>query len=580
MRNGAALFFSTLNCTLSKRCKKMLLIVILAMVLASIAEVLSIGAVVPFLAVISNPDTLSNYRLGNYLIDRMDGNVDSIVLVISSIFIGTAIVAGAVRILLIRLSTKFLFGAGSEISVAIYRNTLYQPYIFHVSTNSSEIVSGITNKVNTLIYDTLSPILLMLSATMMMTFVLGAMIVINPAITFCSIFVFGFIYLCVAKFVKKRVNENSTTIAKLSTKLVKVLQESLRGIRDILIDNNQDKYCKEYQRIDAELREAYGNNQFISQSPRFGIEAVGMVAIAIFSLYLTNGRGGISSAIPVLGALAIAAQRMLPLLQQLYSSWALINGAKDQCYDVLRLLSNDTSKNKGNVTQNNVEPFNQIHFENVCYSWGDKIVLNDLSLKVKKGEVIGIVGASGSGKSTFLDIFMGLIEPDSGSIHLNQSLLSNGNVVNWQSVISHVPQSIFLADSSVIDNIAFGVHSESINIDKVKQAITLARLDGFINGLVDGYDTNIGEMGVRLSGGQRQRIGIARALYKQSKILILDEATSALDDETESEVMQSVYGMTDMTVIIVAHRKSTLSMCDRVLKMVDGKLCEIGKYEI
>jgi ATP-binding cassette subfamily B protein len=310
------------------------------------------------------------------------------------------------------------------------------------------------------------------------------------------------------------------------------------------------------------------------------MEAAGMLLIVGIALMLSTRSGGISSAIPTLGVMALGAQRLLPLLQQVYYGWVQVGGYGDVLIDVTQLLSLPCEDEE---TQVEAVPLKrQITLSNLSYAYPgrDSPVLLNINLRINKGQRIALVGATGSGKSTLVDLIMGLLAPTDGSIAVDGEALTGARVRSWQATIAHVPQAIFLSDSSILRNIAFGVAEESIDRRRAEDAAMRAQLHEFVAQLPEGYETEVGERGVRLSGGQRQRLGIARALYKTASVLVLDEATSALDDATEAAVIQSLESLDErLTIIMIAHRLSTIRNCDLVVRLARGRVVETGTYD-
>ena len=353
------------------------------------------------------------------------------------------------------------------------------------------------------------------------------------------------------------------------------MQEGLGGIRDVLIDGTQAVYCKIYHSADYPLRKAQASNQFIGASPRFFVEALAVVFIALLAHSLTGLEGGVVSAIPTLGAIALGAQRMLPLIQQLYSSWSSLRGSYDSFAEVLDLIEQPMP---AYALREPVQPLpfsKSIKLVNVNFRYSNQTskVLQNINIEIEKGSMIGFMGATGSGKSTLLDILMALLEPEKGSLQIDGVVINQKNFRAWQSNIAHVPQGIFLTDSTVAKNIAFGVPDGEIDYEKVRRAAKQAQIAATIESMEYGYETFVGERGVRLSGGQRQRIGIARALYKSANVIVFDEATSALDNETESAVIEAINSLdNNMTIIMVAHRISTLKECDLIYRLKNGKI--------
>ena len=426
----------------------------------------------------------------------------------------------------------------------------------------------------------LMPVLTIISSIFLMVGIMTTLIVIDPTIALSSFVGFGLLYWSIVKFTKNHVRQNSTCIANESTQVIKHLQEGLGGIRDVLLDNTQQYYCRVYRKADLSLRHAQGNNFFIAGSPRYVMEPIGMILIAIMAYSMTQRSDGLNGVVPVLGALALGAQRLLPALQQSYSAVINIKGEQQSMYDVLDLLEQPLPDMAAVSTPLDFKE--EIRMENLGfrYEGGTPWVLRNINLTIPKGSRMGFIGTTGSGKSTLLDIVMGLLLPSEGNLVVDGQQLTGENRTGWQAHVAHVPQHIYLSDSTIEENIAFGVEKGKIDTERVKRAAQQAQISSSIEEWPDKYQTFVGERGVRLSGGQRQRIGIARALYKEANVIIFDEATSALDHKTESKFMKAVESLgMDLTILIVAHRLTTLAKCDQVIEIGEGKILRAGKYE-
>jgi ATP-binding cassette subfamily B protein len=388
---------------------------------------------------------------------------------------------------------------------------------------------------------------------------------------------FGSGYLLIAWFTRRRLEQNSRHISKEQNQVVKSLQEGLGAIRDVLLDGSQKLYCDVYRKAVIQLQKSLGENAFINQAPRYVMEALGMILIALFVLVISRNSAGVVSALPTLAMLALGAQRLLPLMQQLYGNWSVVIGNKAVLADVLELLEQPLPPG---WDQPEPEPLffrDEISIENLFFRYGDvePWVLEGVNLKIKKGSRIGIVGSTGTGKSTLLDLLMGLLDPVRGEILVDGQSVTREQRRAWQRSVAHVPQSIYLADSTIEENIAFGIPYELIDHHRVREAAEQACISDFIESRPGGYKVVVGERGIQLSGGQRQRIGIARALYKRASVLIFDEATSALDSETEDAVMQAIDSLSsDLTLFIIAHRLTTLKKCDMIVKLKSGKIVQ------
>jgi len=551
------------------------------MILASLAEVISIGLVIPFLGIITTPEIVYQHQLMQPIIQFLEiESANQLLLPLTIGFSLSALIAGSIRLLLLYTMTRLSFAVGADLSISIYLRTLYQGYPIHISRNSSEVINGIITKTNSVINGVVSPVLTLISSVVIIAAVMLALFAIDSTVALISAVGFGLIYWGVIQFTKRQLNENSIIVAEKSTQMIKALQEGLGGIRDVLIDSNQEFYCKLYREADLPLRHASGNNQFINRSPRYVIEAISMVLIAMLSYYMSQRGGGIVSTIPVLGALALGAQRLLPALQQAYGSFSTIRGVRASFVDVLDLLNQPIPSYANQPSPTPMIFEKEISIKNLSfrYTKDTPYVFKNLNLKITKGSRVGVIGETGNGKSTLFDIIMGLLMPTEGEIIIDNKTITIENLREWQAHISHVPQVVFLSDSSIEENIAFGIPKEKIDLKRVKRVAEQAQISELIDEWKDGYQALVGERGVRLSGGQRQRIGIARALYKKSNVLIFDEATSSLDNKTELAVMDAIKGLDkELTILIIAHRTSTLKECDLIVELSkDG--VKVQKY--
>jgi len=553
------------------------------MLVSAFAEVVSLGAVLPFLGILVAPERVFNHPMFVYFAQAWGiTSNDQFVFPLTVAFVAAALIAGAIRILLLWGSNRLAFACGEDLGIEVYRRTLYQPYRVHVARNSSEVISGITNKVNGVVFGVLLPSLTLVSSTVLLVAIMIALIVIDPVVALLAAVGFGASYALITCLSRQRLHLNSQRIAYEQTQVVKALQEGLGGIRDVLLDGTQPVYCDIYRQADHTLRRAQGNNAFIGQSPRYIMETLGMVLIAVLAYALSRQVGGIATALPVLGALALGAQRLLPALQQIYYSWSSIAGSHSSLADTIALLDQPLPAELLQPAPLPLLIHNAIRFNAVRFRYtGDAPwVLDGINLTIPKGARVGFVGRTGSGKSTTLDLLMGLLIPTEGELLVDGQPISGNRLRAWQQSIAHVPQSIYLADTTLAQNIAFGVPPDSIDLDRVRQAARQAQIADFIERSPEGYQAFVGERGIRLSGGQRQRIGIARALYKQASILVFDEATSALDNATEQSVMDAIEGLSsDLTILLIAHRLTTVRRCDTIVELELGKVVAKGTYE-
>lgn len=568
---------------ISERRRYQLFFLVILMVIVSFMEIVSIGLVLPFLGALTAPEIIFNSAYVSPFI-KLAGieKPSEILLPLTIIFISSTLVTGLFRIFLLFLNTRVSFMAGADFGLDIYRKTLYQPYSIHCSRNSSEIIAGITNKANSIIYSVLLPFLNILSSSFLLIAIIGLLVFLYPFVAMISIIIFGSIYGLIIYLNHKKLKENSHKIAEDTTFLIKSLQEGLGGIRDTLISSNQEIYCNVYQKADSSLRVAQASNLFIAGCPRFIVESFGMIVIACLAYSTTRSNFTLAELIPTLGIMAYAAQKLLPVLQLAYGSWSAIQSSIASLEDILKLLDQKLPKF---ANKKKIEPLNfkknialrKVYFK---YSTNSSYALKNINFEIKRGSRLGVIGKTGSGKSTFLDLVLGLLVPTKGSMYVDNKLLDSSNQHSWSLNIANVPQTIFLTDGTIEENIAFGLPKNKIDLELVKSASRQAMLAEDIESWPLQYDTLVGERGVRLSGGQRQRIGIARALYKQAKIIIFDEATSALDYKTEKSVMSTIHNLShDLTIIIVAHRLSSLRICSEIVEIKNGEITKRKPYQ-
>lgn len=553
------------------------------MVCGALAEVMSLGIIIPFLGALADPESiLLNPQLLSIANILGISSSKQLPNLLAIMFATIATFSAIIRMFVLWTSTRLAYAVGGDFSVACFYRTIHQSYQVHLSRNSSAVFSAIAKKVGTAIA-LLYQMTLLVSSLLLSVAVFTSLIFINWRIALFATSGFACIYFILMLFARKTLYENSIRVANQEDRAMQVLQEGLGGIRDVLLDGAQEVYRAKYANIVHPLRTLQANNVFISGAPRFLLEAGGIVIIAVVAGILASGENNtFATALPVLGAFALGAQRLLPTMQQIYAGWATVAGNYGAVADVIKMLDQPLPANQV-VTDSREKllPMFVLRLCDVGYRYGPKTpwVLRGVDLTIAKGSRLGLVGETGSGKSTLLDILMALLPPTTGELRINETVITNSNAGAWQKYIAHVPQNIFLSDASIAENIAFGVPRKLIDFERVRWAARLAQVAELIDGGSNGYSEIVGERGARLSGGQIQRIGIARALYKQAPVLILDEVTSALDPETESSLVQTIEQLDrTLTLIIVAHRLSTLKGCDCILELIDGRLVNHGSY--
>lgn len=562
-----------------KRRRQFFLLIVL-MIAASFAEIFSLGAVIPFLTILSTrslPSGFEEFWFRNLLYGFSS---DAYILLVTTIFISAIAFAGALRLILLWASTKFSYAIGADISIEVYSRTLYQKYLVHAQRNSSEIISAISLKTKNVIHVVMM-LMNLISAAFLLIFLILALLMYSPTYTFIIFIAFGVIYGLVISFFRKKLLENSYVIGQSSDKLIKSLQEGLGGIRDILLNGSQPVFINDYRHTDTLLRRASANNAFLTSSPRYLVETLAIVLIVLIAYFIVVKFPGDNQLLIGLAVVIICAQRFLPVLQQAYTAITSIIGLKSSMEDILGLLNQKMpTQDRRNLPKLIFEK--EIELKNVYFRYleNSEWAISDFNFVIKKGDRVGIIGKTGCGKSTLVDLLMGLLPAEAGQLVIDGVVVSDENTIKWQSNIAHVPQFIYLTDRTVQENIAFGVPSDEIDMARVRAAARQAQLLDLIESWPKKFETVIGENGLLLSGGQRQRIGIARALYKDASVLVLDEATSSLDNQTESDVMNVVNNLDiQMTVIMIAHRLTTLKSCDYIIELENGRINNVKSYE-
>ena len=565
---------------LSNYRKKQLFLVFFTMVLSGLSEAFSLAAVIPFLNVITNPSGASKTAFGKIIVSIFGIiNLDSLILISTIVFILAAIISAFIKLLNLRLTTFISASIGSDLSFEAYKRSLYKNYELHLKTNSSEIIATATTHILRTV-GTINNLLLLITSTIIAFSIVLAIFIIDWKVALNILFLFSFSYFLIAFFLRRKLNKYTKIIVKRSNEQVKSLQEGLGSIREVILSNSYSYYLKNYKFADISLRRTLAKTGFISAFPRYTIESIGLIAIALFALFLSTQEIDSKPVIPLLGTLALAAQRLLPATQQIYSNWAGIksNSGSLKCVlDILSLSEGDITHNS--KLNNSYILRNSIIFKNVEYKYekNSQNIIKGINVEIFASERIGIIGTTGSGKTTFCDLLMSLLKPTKGEIIVDgKNIFEDDFFYSWRQSIAHVPQKIYLNDSSIAENIALGIARDEINYKLVKKAARLANIAKFIDSLPQKYNSRVGERGVQLSGGQIQRIAIARAFYRKANIIIFDEATSALDKDTENQVISAIDNInTDATIIMIAHRLSTLDKCDRIFKIEEGKILEI-----
>ncbi|HEU0309698.1 MAG TPA: ABC transporter ATP-binding protein [Sphingomicrobium sp.] len=546
--------------------------------LSAAAEMLMIASIVPFLAMLGGGEPIDGLMLRPLATVERSLQLSPVAFA-AGLFAASAILASALRLWLARSSFIFAADLGHEINMGVQRRMLHQPYLFHAASHSSRLLASL-EKVDLLVLGFALTGLQALGSAVIGLAIVAVLLLVDPPSAVIAIVLVAGLYCGALLSIRRSLRETTERYATTHERRIHIVQESLAGIRDIIIDRSQDARLHAFGSTDREYVQARARISFLSVAPRHIVEGIGLGLIAVAALLLADRPGGLAAAIPVLGALALGAQRLLPLASQLYSAWAGLIAARPVVREITALLQLPLPRETSQIAPPVFD--REISFDRVGFHYPDRSgpALHDISLTILRGSQVAIVGRSGSGKSTLADLLMGLLEPTSGQIRVDGTLLTGGALTAWLQSVAHVPQSIFVADTTIAGNIAFVPAGAPVDMAEVRRAATIAQLDEFVLSLPLGYDTRTGERGARLSGGQRQRLALARAIYKRAPLLVLDEATSSLDEPTEGAVLGALDELKSdgCTIVIVAHRLSTVQGCDKIFMLDEGSVVQAGSF--
>ncbi len=567
--------------------KRTFLILVGVMILAAFSEIVGLSAFLVLLGALAEPEqVLDNATLAwvytNLGFTNMFAFQLTLTLAVASIiFLGLLVKAGSAYFMV-----RFTVFCGHSLSSRMIEAYLKQSYSWSLDRNSADMGRKILAECEQVVQRVARPSLGILASCLLSLSIIVFLIMVDPVIAMVSASLLGGGYGLVYLFVRQKVQYHGAEIVKANQKRFQVTQEATTGLKEVKLAGLEDVYAKEFRGPSFRRAQHLVKSQLFMDIPRFVLEGLTFtILLMVVLILLVRNDGDLLAAVPTLGIFAFSVMRILPSLQQIYHGLTSVKTGKA----VIDLIHTDymsvhagapKSQRIDRTTKHDLKGV--LAFEAVSYTYpaAERVALSDLSVTIDANSIIGVVGGTGAGKTTFIDLLLGLLAPDQGHITVDNVPINGPNLRAWQNTIGYVPQQIFLTDDTVTANIAFGVPDDEVDMDAVRKAATTAALNDFImQELPDGYETSVGDRGVRLSGGQRQRIGIARALYHEPSLLILDEATSALDNITERQVMKSVQKLHGQkTIIMIAHRLSTVENCDRILLMEKGTIAEIGTY--
>lgn len=572
---------------LSAKQRKQFYILQVLVVIMAFVELLGIAAIAPFMALVGDSSLLEKpgiystvYQFSGFT-NPMDFLFYVGVLVLLALACSTFISMFTIWRLTL-FGTKF----GVEIANRLYKHYMQQNWLFHAEGSSAQLTKQITNETMRVSNGIIQPIMQMNAKLVLVFFITITILLLNPFIAILGTVIFVIFYFILYSVVKNNLAKNGKKLSEIYTERFRLMNEGFGGIKDILLLNRHYDFVKRFQQAGSIMADAQSKTSAISQLPRYFIELIAFGAMIGMVLFLIKSRqGNLAEVLPLLAVYALAAFKLLPALQQIYFSVTQIKGNL-AAFESIKKDLEMSQKNLKVPLENSREPFlllnHKINLQDITFTYPGKLkpAIHNLNMIIPVNSTVGIVGSSGSGKSTTIDLLLGLLNPQQGSLYIDDTQITENNKQAWQQSLGFVPQSIYLSEGSIAENVAFGLPTKDIDLTQVYKALDLAHLTDLINQLPDGIHTKVGERGVQLSGGQRQRIGIARALYNEADVLIFDEATSALDGITEKIIMDAIHDFRGKkTIIMIAHRLKTVSQCDIIFMMEQGKVVDQGTYQ-
>lgn len=562
--------------------------VLAVMIAAAIASAVMVGSVFPFLSVLADPSMIERQPLLAWAYET--GGFASDYAFLIALGVAALIVIAVANLLLflnLYATTRYATMRTYSLSRRLLAHYLAQPYDYFLDRHSGDMSTNILTEAQQVVSQFLQPLAGLISATLIILAVMAMLVAINPLVAISTVASFAAIYAAVLITTKRLVRHMGKRRAEVNKQRFRIAGEALSGIKDIKLLGREPNYLDRYSGPAEEMARLQTKFSIFASAPQFAMQIFAFGGIILLCLLLLNPdelqqRSALGDLLPLLGVLAFAGQRLMPQLQAVYGAITQMTygaSAVDRVSDDLR------SGAHAKLDRRQSAPLRlrrDLTLDGVSYVYpnADQPSLREVSLRIGAGERIGIVGASGAGKTTLADVVLGLLAPNTGTLRADGTPIAGDMLRAWQNSVGYVPQDIFLVDASLSENIALGFAPGAIDDAKVERAARIAQLHEFITQeLPEGYDTLIGERGVRLSGGQRQRIGIARALYHDADLIVFDEATSALDNMTEREVMSAIEALPgDKTVLMIAHRLTTVKVCDRIVVMEKGTVAGCGTW--
>jgi len=561
---------SKLKSLLTKRDKQFLLGLFFFSILISIIETVGISAIMPFISVATDFSIIHNneyYNMG-YKLFNFDSDI-SFVIAFGILLIGFYFFRSAINLLYFYLLSRFTQGRYHLLAYRLFENYMGMPYKLFISKNSSNLTKSIVNEAMNLT-SLISAVLFMMSEVFVVILIYGMMLYINYKITLLLTIILVANAFLMIKTVSTKIKKAGKIRAEVQEKFYEIINRSFGNFKLIKLQSNDKDILKEFGESSFGYAQSNITNSTLGQVPRLFLEAISFGLIVFIITYLVwKYENNISAVISLISMFILALYRLMPSVNRIMTSYNQILFY----YKSLDIVHNDLMYDSEILGNKKIIFEKKIVIKGLDFEYDDNIpVLRNINLTIKKGSKIAFIGESGSGKSTLVDIIIGLYKPKKGTILTDNILLNDSNIKSWRSKVGYIPQSVYLFDGTVGDNVAFGFDYDT---EKVDECLKKAKIYNFLN-TKEGQNSLVGEGGVMLSGGQKQRIAIARALYSNPEILVLDEATSALDDETEKQIMDEIYDISDdKTLVIIAHRLSTIDRCEKIYKLEKGKIIDV-----
>jgi len=580
-RDGGKSNFRRIWKQMALRRKRQLTLLILLLLASVLSEAATLVMVFPLVNSLAQPHLVPSALLE--LLHVLGGETEEqLRLLIAGLFMGLVLASAGVRLLYLWASTRIAFAIGADFTEMAFRNTLALPYEEQTRQNSSILLTSLMIKMQAIVFVWLMPMLSALGALVLAFAVVATLLAVTPGVTFALVLMMLALIALIVLSLRGPLRRAGDMVAWLQPQFTERMQVARGGIREIILDGTQAFFAQELSRIQRQMQFHQARGAFLSSSPRFLMEAVLLLVILGLAVWTFRTALDPIAAIPPLSIVAIGAMKILPSAQLLVLNWATIRRGNAEISDALDLVEPSAPPTCPSPNRRAPVFSAEIHLRDVWFRYGDDApwILQGIDLTIAKGERIGFVGQTGAGKSTLIDLIMGLLAPTLGTVEVDGIALLPEDLFAWRRQVAHVPQSIYLTDASVAENIAFGLPREAIRPERVVEAARNASIASFVEDGASGFDTLVGERGGRISGGQRQRIGIARALYKSADLIVLDEATSALDGETEARIMQTIADLgPEKTILMIAHRLTTLKDCDRIVEMEGGRIVGTTKRD-